>query len=64
MIKKYYFINKFDTNYIDRLDKQTVVIYRNYNSKILNKELISDLKKYCKKKKSQQILNCLKVLVF
>ena len=27
MFRKYYFINKFETNNIDRLDKQTVVIY-------------------------------------
>ena len=47
MNRKYYFINKFETNNIDKLDKQTVVIYRNYNSKTLNKELILRLKKYC-----------------
>ena len=51
MISKYYFINKFETNNIDKLDKQTVVIYRNYNSKVLDKELILKLKKYCKKKR-------------
>ena len=51
MIRKYYFINKFETNNIDKLDKQTIVIYRNYNSKVLNKELILKLKKYCKKKR-------------
>ena len=50
MIRKYYFINKFETNNIDRLDKQTVVIYRNYNSKSLNKEPILKLKKYCQKR--------------
>ena len=50
MNRKYYFINKFETNNIDKLDKQTVVIYRNYNSKSLNKELILELKKYCQKK--------------
>ena len=50
MINKYYFINKFDTNNIDRLDKQTIVIYRNYNSKFINIELILKLKKYLKKK--------------
>ena len=50
MIRKYYFINKFETNNIDKLDKKTVVIYRNYNSKILDKELILKLKKYCKSK--------------
>ena len=57
MIKKYYFINKYETNNIDRLDKQTAVIYRNYNSKILDKEVISELKKYCKKKKVQFYLS-------
>tara|TARA_Y100001935_G_C17116550_1_gene413498 strand:- start:45 stop:575 length:531 start_codon:yes stop_codon:yes gene_type:complete len=50
MNRKYYFINKFETNNIDKLDKQTVVIYRNYNSKSLNKELILKLKKYCQKR--------------
>ena len=49
MIMKYYFINKFETNNIDKLDKQTAVIYRNYNSKVLDKELILNLKRYCKK---------------
>ena len=50
MIKKYYFINKYETNNIDKLDKQTVAIYRNYNSKSLDKNLILKLKKYCKRK--------------
>ena len=50
MNRKYYFINKFETNNIDKLDKQTVIIYRNYNSKSLNKELILKLKKYCQKR--------------
>ena len=50
MNRKYYFINKFETNNIDKLDKQTVVIYRNYNSKSSNKELILKLKKYCQKR--------------
>ena len=50
MINKYYFINKFETNNIDRLDKQTAVIYRNYNSKLSNNALIIKIKKYCKKK--------------
>ena len=50
MINKYYFINKFETNNIDRLDKQTAIIYRNYNSKLPNNALILKIKKYCKKK--------------
>ena len=49
--RKYYFINKFETNNIDKLSRQTAVIYRNYNSKTLNKELILKLKKYCQKKR-------------
>ena len=39
MMNKYYFINKFDTNIIDRQDKYTTVIYRDYNSKILDENL-------------------------
>ena len=50
MNRKYYFINKFDTNNIDKLNKQTAVIYRNYNLETLNKEFILKLKKYCQKK--------------
>ena len=49
-MKKYYFINKFDTNNIERLDKQTTVIYRNYNSKKYDENLIIKIKSYCKKK--------------
>ena len=50
MIRKYYFINKFETNNIDRLDNQSIVIYRNYNPNIPNIELILKIKKYCKKR--------------
>ena len=31
---KYYFINKFDTNNINKQDKHTIIIYRNYNLKL------------------------------
>ena len=50
MIRKYYFINKFETNNIDKQDKQTVIIYRNYSSKI-SQELILKIKKHCKKRR-------------
>ena len=46
---KYYFINKFDTNNIDKQDKQTDIIYRNYSSKKLI-NLNFKFKNYCKKK--------------
>tara|TARA_A100001035_G_C27692215_1_gene458350 strand:- start:36 stop:566 length:531 start_codon:yes stop_codon:yes gene_type:complete len=50
MIKKYYFIDKFDTNNIDKQDKQTAIIYRNYSIKKLDQALILKIKRYCKKK--------------
>ena len=50
-MRKYYFINKFDTNNIDKQDKQTTIIYRNYSIKKIDKELILKIKRYCKKKK-------------
>ena len=49
MMRKYYFINKFDTNNIDKQDKQTTIIYRNYSTKI-DPSLILKIKSYCKKK--------------
>ena len=49
-MRKYYFINKFDTNNIDKQDKQTTIIYRNYSSKPTDQALILRIKRYCKKK--------------
>ena len=49
--RKYYFINSLNTKNIDHLDKQTAIIYRNYQS---DKEDIFNLIKirnYCRKKK-------------
>ena len=50
VMSKYYFINKFDTNNIDKQDKQTTIIYRNYSSKLIDQVLILKIKSYCKKK--------------
>jgi len=50
MYRKYYFINKFDTKNINKQDKQTIIIYRNYSSVSLNEELLIKIKNYCKKK--------------
>ena len=47
---KYYFINKFDTNNIDRQDQSTVIIYRNYSLKKIDEFQIIKIKKYCQKK--------------
>ena len=49
-LNKYYFINKFDTNDIDKQDKQTTIIYRNYSEKKADQTLILEIKKYCKGK--------------
>lgn len=48
-IRKYYFISKFDTNHIDKQDKNTIIIYRNYDLKNHLRTIIK-LKKYCIKK--------------
>ena len=50
MIRKYYFINKFETKNIDKQDKDTFIIYRNYIKKEHDEKLILKIKKYCKKK--------------
>ena len=44
---KYYFINEFNTKNIDKLDKNTGIIFRNYNSGNNLKSIIS-LKNFCK----------------
>ena len=53
---KYYLINKFDTNIIDRQDKSTIIIYRNYSKKV-NKLQILKLKKFCQKKNKRFFLS-------
>ena len=50
MARKYYFISKFDTNNINKQDKLTTIIFRNYSTKTLDENLILKLKRYCKKK--------------
>ena len=54
--KVYYFINKFDKNNINKLNKNIALIYRNYNKK-LNKRLIIQIKKYCKLQKRKFFLS-------
>ena len=57
MINKYYFINKFDTNSIDKQDNQTVIIYRNYTSSKDEKSLIIQIRNYCTKKNKKLYLS-------
>ena len=56
MLDKYYFIKKFDQSHIDKQDKKTTIIYRNYNQKI-DKKLIIKLRNYCKKKGNKFLLS-------
>ena len=53
--KIYYFINQFDPNHINQLDKNIALIYRNYKSKI-DKKLIIKIKNYCKLNKRKFLL--------
>ena len=48
-MRKYYFINKFDTKIISKQSINTSIIYRNYDSKNRLGTIIK-LKNYCKKK--------------
>ena len=50
MNRKYYFIDKFETNNIYNQSQQTSIIYRNYSSKIENENLILKIKAHCKRK--------------
>ena len=50
MNRKYYFIDKFETNNINNQSQQTSIIYRNYSSNIENENLILKIKAHCKKK--------------
>ena len=48
--RKYYFIRNFDTNNIDKQDKKTIIIYRNYTCKKEDWRLLLKIYRYCKKK--------------
>ena len=56
ILNKYYFINKFDQSHIDKQDKKTILIYRNYNEN-LDEKLIIKIKNYCKKKGNKFFLS-------
>ena len=56
ILKKYYFINKFDQSHIDKQDQKTAIIYRNYDQGI-DEKLILNIKNYCKKKGNKFLLS-------
>ena len=55
-MNRYYFIKKFDQSHIDKQDKKTIIIFRNYDQEINNK-LILTIKNYCKKKGNKFLIS-------
>ncbi|MDB3968701.1 thiamine phosphate synthase [Candidatus Pelagibacter ubique] len=55
-LNRYYFIKKFDQSHIDKQDKKTIIIFRNYDKKI-DEKLILTIKNYCKKKGNKFLLS-------
>ena len=53
---KYYFISNFDTKNLNKLDKNTSIIYRNYTNPTDEKKLLN-LKNFCKKKNFKLFLS-------
>ncbi len=53
----YYLTDKFDTKEINKLDKKTIIIYRNYKENFKNISLLKELKNFCKKKNLKLILS-------
>ena len=55
-LNRYYFINKFDQSHIDKQDKKTIIIFRNYDQEI-DEKLILTIKNYCKKKGNKFLIS-------
>ena len=55
-MNKYYFIKKFDQSHIDKLDKKTNIIFRNYNQQI-DEKLILKIKNYCKRRGNKFLIS-------
>ena len=56
LLKKYYFINSFDTNIINKQDKRTTFIYRDYKTSKLDTNKILKLKTFLKKRGNKFLL--------
>ena len=55
-MNRYYFIKKFDQSHIDKQDKKTIIIFRNYAQDI-DEKLILTIKNYCKKKGNKFLIS-------
>ena len=56
ILNKYYFIKKFDQSHIDKQDRKTIIIFRNYDQDI-DEKLILIIKNYCKKKGNKFLIS-------
>ena len=55
-LNRYYFIKKFDQSHIDKQNKKTIIIFRNYEQDI-DEKLILTIKNYCKKKGNKFLIS-------
>ena len=56
LLKKYYFINSFDTNIILKQDKRTTFIYRDYKTSKFDTKKILKLKNFLKRRGNKFLL--------
>ena len=56
LLTKYYFINTLDTNNLQKQDKDTIIIYRNYPSSNININKLIKLKNFLRKKGNKLFL--------
>ena len=56
LLKKYYFINSFDTNIINKQDKRTTFIYRDYKTSKFDTKKILKLKNFLKRRGNKFLL--------
>ncbi len=56
LLTKYYFIDTLDTNNLQKQDKDTTIIYRNYNSSNINIDKLIKLRNFLKKKGNKILL--------
>ena len=50
LLTKYYFINTLDTNNLQKQDRETIIIYRNYSSSIIKISKLIKLKNFLRRR--------------
>ena len=56
LLTKYYFINTFDTNNLQKQDKETIIIFRNYSSSNIKIDKLIKLKNFLRKQGNKLFL--------